>query len=299
MSLLHSTVMKVMPHVPKPVLWRVAKRYVAGETLESAIARLKALQQRGHCGVIDVLGEDVNGEEQASRVVHEYQEAAQAVVAAKLDAYVSVKPTHVGLRTSEKLALSNYATLARFCKQRSLFLRVEMEDASTTDATLRIFEELRKEHDNVGIVLQSRLFRTPDDIEKLAPGPLNVRMVKGIYLEPAEIAHTAPEPIRQAYIACTQQLFERGAFVALATHDADMGDRCAAIAKHKGIARSGYEFQLLLGVQEALWRRWQDANHTVRIYVPFGPEWKPYSLRRMRKNPAIFGNVLRATLGLS
>jgi len=299
MLLLHSTVMKVMPHVPKPILWRVAKRYVAGETLESAIARLKTLQQRGHCGVIDVLGEDVNGEEQASRVVHEYQEAAQAVVAAKLDAYVSVKPTHVGLRTSEKLALTNYATLARFCKQRSLFLRVEMEDASTTDATLRIFEELRKEHDNVGIVLQSRLFRTPDDIAKLAPGPLNVRMVKGIYLEPAAIAHTEPERIRQAYIACTQQLFERGAFVALATHDADMGDRCAAIAKHKGIARSGYEFQMLLGVQEPLWKRWQDANHTVRIYVPFGPEWKPYSLRRMRKNPAIFGNVLRATLGLS
>ena len=110
MPLLHSTVMKVMPHVPKPILWRVAKRYVAGETLESAIARLKSLQQRGFCGVIDVLGEDVNGEEQARRVVHEYQQAAEAVLAAKLDAYVSVKPTHVGLRTSEKLALSNYAT---------------------------------------------------------------------------------------------------------------------------------------------------------------------------------------------
>ncbi len=299
MALVHSTVMKVMPHVPKPILWRVAKRYVAGETLQSAVDRLRSLQQRGFSGVIDVLGEDVHGDAQAQRVVHEYQQAADAVVAAKLNAYVSVKPTHVGLRTSEKLAHSNYAALARYCKQRSLFLRVEMEDASTTDATLRIFEELRREHDNVGIVLQSRLFRTPDDIAKLASGPLNVRMVKGIYLEPATIAHTDPDAIRQAYIACTQQLFERRAFVALATHDAGMGDRCASLARERGIDRKGYEFQMLLGVMEPLWKRWQDANHDVRIYVPFGPEWQPYSLRRMRKNPEIFKHVLKATLGLS
>ncbi|MCY3004160.1 MAG: proline dehydrogenase family protein [Planctomycetota bacterium] len=298
MPLLHSAVMRVMPHVPKAILWRVAKRYVAGETLQSAIERLKLLNGRGHPGVIDVLGEDVNSEEQARHVVAEYKEAAEAVVKNGIQAYVSVKPTHLGLRSSERLALSNYAELAKYCKARKLFLRVEMEDASTTDATLRIFEELRKEHDNVGIVLQSRLFRTPDDISKLAPGPLNVRMVKGIYLEPAKIAHTEPEPIRQAYIACTQQLFERKAFVALATHDAAMGDRCAALANSLRVGRDGYEFQMLLGVMEPLWQRWQEQNHVVRVYVPFGPQWQPYSLRRMRKNPQIFWNVTRAMFGM-
>ena len=298
MPLLHSAVMKVMPHVPKAILWRVAKRYVAGETLQSAVDRLKLLNGRGHPGVIDVLGEDVNSEEQARHVVSEYKEAAEAVVKNGITAYVSVKPTHLGLRSSERLALSNYAELAKFCKARKLFLRVEMEDASTTDATLRIFEELRKEHDNVGIVLQSRLFRTPDDIAKLAPGPLNVRMVKGIYLEPAKIAHTEPEPIRQAYIACTKQLFERKAFVALATHDGAMGDSCAGLAKSLGIGRDGYEFQLLLGVMEPLWSRWLQEKHVVRVYVPFGPQWQPYSLRRMRKNPQIFWNVTRAMFGM-
>jgi proline dehydrogenase len=298
MPLLHSAVMKVMPHVPKAILWRVAKRYVAGDTLESAIERLKQLNGRGHPGVIDVLGEDVNSEEQARHVVTEYKQAAEAVVQNGIQAYVSVKPTHLGLRSSERLALANYAELAKYCKARKLLLRVEMEDASTTDATLRIFEELRKEHDNVGIVLQSRLFRTPDDIAKLAPGPLNVRMVKGIYLEPASIAHTEPDPIREAYIACSKQLFERRAFVALATHDASMGDRCAGLAKSLGVGKDGYEFQLLLGVMEPLWQRWLDQGHVVRVYVPFGPQWQPYSLRRMRKNPQIFWNVTRAMFGM-
>lgn len=296
--MLDSAVLSTLPYVPRPVMWQVAKRYVAGETLDSAIRALSALAGRGHPGIIDVLGEDVNGEAQARAVVHEYQQAAEAVVKAKLDAYVSVKPTHVGLRTAEKLALSNYAELARYCKQRGLFLRVEMEDNTTTDATLRIFEELRKEHDNVGLVLQARLFRTPDDIAKLAPGKLSVRMVKGIYLEPAKIAHVDADAIREAFVRCTQQLFERGAFVSLATHDERMGQSCLEIVRQRKLARADYEFQVLYGVMEPVWARWNQAGHTVRVYVPFGPQWLPYSLRRLRKNPQMLRHVMRATLGL-
>jgi len=277
------------------VMWKVARRYVAGETLAQAIGTLERLARAGHPGIIDVLGEDVTSEAQARAVVEQYRTAADAVVAARLNAYVSVKPTHVGLRTGERLALALYRELAQHCKARGLFLRVEMEDHTTTDATLRMFEALRAEFDNVGMVLQARLFRTGDDIARLAPGPLRVRMVKGIYLEPTDIAHTDADEIRAAYVRCSRQLLERGAFVSFATHDLELGDRCAGLAR---AAQAECEFQVLLGVQEGLWKRWSRAGQTVRVYVPFGPEWLPYSLRRLRKNPEMLRHVMRASLGL-
>lgn len=294
-----NAVLAILPHVPKAILRRVASRYIAGETLESALARLQSLATQGHAGIVDILGEDVTDEEQAREVIREYKAAADAVAAAGLDCYVSVKPTHCGLRSSEKLALEQYRSLCAHAAKLSLFVRVEMEDNTTTDATLRIFEALRGEFANVGLVLQSRLKRTPDDIAKLKPGPLQVRMVKGIYLERATIAHTEPDPIRAAFVACCDQLFARGANVSFATHDEGMShDLVALVAKHRR-TRADYEFQVLLGVQEPVWGRWMAAGHRVRVYVPFGPQWQPYSLRRMRKNPELVRHVLRQTLGLS
>ena len=297
MSLLARAVLGVLPHVPKPVLRVFARNYIAGETLEDALRELERLRAVGHPGILDILGEDVTTEQGSRAVVEQYSRAAEAVARAGLDCYVSVKPTHVGLRLSEELAFRQYSHLAEALAKLGLFLRVEMEDASTTDATLRLFERLREAHSNVGLVLQSRLFRTPDDIRRLRPGPLDVRMVKGIYLEPAKIAHTEPEPIRAAYVECARLLFERGARVAFATHDDLLAQRLVPLVP--GGDKRRYEFQVLLGVQSALWRRWREAGHPVRVYVPFGPEWKPYSLRRMRKNPQIFWHVVRAGLGLS
>lgn len=292
-------VLSTLPHIPRPILWRVAKRYVAGERLQDALEALVSLRERQHPGIIDVLGEDVTDERQARAVVEEYQRAADGVVSAKVDAYVSVKPTHVGLRTSEALCLELYRSLAAYCAARKLFLRVEMEDNTTTDATLRVFEALRRDHANVGIVLQSRLKRTPNDIARLAPGPLDVRMVKGIYLEPASIAHTEPEPIRAAYVECVRALFARNAAVSLATHDERMATQCVALVAEFGADKPRYEFAVLMGVMEHLWARWKNGGHKVRVYVPFGPQWQPYSLRRLRKNPQMLRHVMRASLGLS
>lgn len=299
MGVPENLVLAVLPHVPRPLLRRMARRYFAGETLPQALAKLEELRGRGHPGIIDILGEDVTDEAAARAVIGEYRATADAVKARGLDAYVSVKPTHCGLRLSEKLSLQLYRELAGHCAKLGLAVRVEMEDHTTTDATLRSFEALRGEFDNVGIVLQSRLFRTPDDIARLAPGPLSVRMVKGIYIEPAAIAHTAPEPIRDAYVACCEQLFERGARVSFATHDEGMAGRLIEGVQRRKLTAKDYEFQVLMGVQEGLWTQWQRGGHVVRVYVPFGPEWRPYSLRRMRKNPALVRHVLRQTLGLS
>ena len=298
MGLFEQLILGLLPLVPKSIMRPVASRYVAGEELGDALAKLRELGAEGYTGIIDILGEDVEGEAQARRVLGDYCAAADGVHAAGLEAYVSVKPTHIGLRTSEQLCLTLYRELAVHCQSLNLLLRVEMEDHTTTDATLRVFEALRSERGNVGLVLQSRLLRTPDDIAALAPGPLMVRMVKGIYLEPEELAHTAAADISDAFVACTRQLFERGAKVSLATHDEQLAERLLALVHELGVEPYRYEMQVLLGVQQSLWSKWKQAGHPVRVYVPYGPEWLPYSLRRLRKNPEILRHVIRATLGL-
>jgi proline dehydrogenase len=301
MAVLEKPLLWALPHVPTSLMRRLALRYIAGETLLEALQRLREIAAEGHPGIIDILGEDVFSEPVAREVAGEYRQAARAVATRGLDAYVSVKPTHLGLRCSEKLALELYRSLAETCRELGLFLRVEMEDHTTTDATLRVFRALRAEYANVGIVLQSRLLRTPSDIRALlADGGhrLCVRMVKGIYIEPEVIAHVDPEPIRRAYVECSRLLLAGGARLSFATHDAALGDELVALTEELGVRRDDFEFQVLLGVQRPLWKRWAAAGLTVRVYVPYGPEWRPYTLRRMRKNPQLLRQVTLNALGL-
>jgi proline dehydrogenase len=293
MSVLDRAALATLPVLPRWLMRRLAARYIAGEELADALDRLDQLRARGHPGILDVLGEDVLDEGAARKVVGEYRTAASALAERRLDCYVSVKPTHVGLRLSEELCFSLYDELARHCAALALEMRVEMEDHTTTDATLRVYERLRQRHENVGIVLQSRLKHTPRDIAALAPGPVRVRLVKGIYLEPATIAHTEPEPIRVAYVEMARLLAARGARMSFATHYEDLAERLIALCRELGIPRERYEFQVLLGVREALWDKWRAGGERVRVYVPFGPEWRAYSTRRLRKNPQIFRHVMR------
>lgn len=298
MGLLDSLAIATLPLVPTPIMRRLSSRYIAGERLDQAIDRLRTLAQQRFPGVLDLLGEGVEDEAAARQVAADYIEGAQELRRAGLDAYISIKPTHLGLTLSEELAFELYAQVAEALQPHGEFVRVEMEDHPTTDATLRVFARLRERFDNVGIVLQARLFRTPQDIAKLPPGPLNVRMVKGIYLEPESIAHTEPEPIRTAYVECSRLLLERGDFVAFATHDDVLAERCLREVRARELGSDRYEFQVLLGVQEPLWSHWRDAGHPVRVYVPYGPDWRAYSQRRLRKNPQIFWHVTRDLFGL-
>lgn len=288
--------LSALPLLPTWLMRRLSSRYIAGETLEAALDRIADLQARGFASILDILGEDVAGEARAREVCRHYRAAATALAGRGADCYVSVKPTHFGLRTSEDLCFALYDELARHCATLNLALRVEMEDHTTTDATLRVFERLRESHRHVGIVLQSRLKRTPDDVARLRPGPLSVRMVKGIYLEPPEIAHVDPEPIREAFVAISRTLLQRSADVSFATHDELLFERLTALCRELLVPREKTEFQVLLGVREALWTAWRAAGERVRVYVPFGPEWRAYSTRRLRKNPQIFRHVMRDML---
>jgi len=292
-GLLHTAAVAALPLLPRPLMRILSSRYIAGETLDQALARIRKLQAQGFRTILDILGEDVTDERAAREVIRHYTEAATTVAGAGLDTYVSIKPTHVGLRISEELATELYLELVRHCDALGVFVRVEMEDHTTVDATLRIFERLRGSSERVGLVLQSRLFRTPADIDALAPGPLNVRMVKGIYLEPAEIAHVDPQPISSAFFECARQLFERGAYVSLATHDDALADRLLEYCRTNDIGQDRYELQVLMGVRERLWQAWKRANEPVRVYVPYGPDWRAYSTRRLKKNPLILQHVMR------
>lgn len=294
--MLNTVLVRALPLVPKPLVRRVALRYIAGETLEQALARARELATRGHPSILDVLGEHTTDPSQIRAAVDEYLVAIDRITELGLDMYVSAKPTHFGLAVSEELALDSYSRVAERGAERGVPVRVEMEDHTTTDATLRIFETLRDRFANVGIVLQSRLKRTPDDIAALAPGPLDVRMVKGVYLEPPSVAYTDREEIRDAYVRCTELLLERGARVAAATHDDLLIERLAALYESRGASRADLEIEVLLGVRDAIWPRWMELGHTVRVYIPFGPEWRPYTVRRMQENPEILRMVIRNML---
>lgn len=297
-NLLERAVLSALPAIPRPLMRQLSARYIAGETIEEALDKLRGLQTRGYQGVLDILGEDVADEAEAGEVLKTYQEAATAASDAGLDSYVSVKPTHLGLRISRELCQELYADLLKHCAAIGVFARIEMEDHSTTDETLAIFGALRARFDNVGIVLQSRLFRTPEDIAAL-PESCDVRMVKGIYLEPAEIAHTQPGPIREAFVDLTDTLLRAGHTVAVATHDGAMADAVLERQAAAGVPEERTYFEVLLGVQEPLWKLWRERGKCVRAYVPYGPEWRAYSQRRLRKNPEVLRHLIKATLRLS
>jgi proline dehydrogenase len=278
---------------------RLALRYIAGERLDEALAVLGQLDAEGFSGILDILGEGEGSAAHAQAAFEAYGEAARAVATQGLDAYVSVKPTHFGLLLGDDLAFELYGSLAEECAGLGLSLRVEMEDHTTTNAMLDLVSRLRNRHGNVGLVLQSRLHRTPADIDALvarspeAAGTLDVRMVKGIYLEPATIAHVDPGPIADAFVACCERLWAGGARVTLATHDGELGDRLIEVIQREGISPERYEFQVLLGVQKHLWEQWKGQGHAVRVYVPYGPEWRTYSERRLKKNPQLLGHIMR------
>lgn len=291
--MLNRLLVKGLGFVPTPVMRQLSARYIAGEELADELRCLSELRDRGFTGIFDILGEGVRSRAEAAQTADEYIKGAEAIAAAGIDAYVSIKPTHLGLATDEALALELYRRIAKRCAELGLFMRVEMEDHPTTDATIRIFEALRVDYERVGIVLQSRLFRTLADIDAFAPGPIDVRLVKGIYIEPTEVAHTRADPIRDAFVACAEKLWDRGANVRLATHDAGLADRLFASLNARGIHSQECELQVLLGVQEPLWNRWRLEGRPVRVYVPFGPDWKAYSLRRLTRNPQLMRAVIK------
>jgi proline dehydrogenase len=297
MSAFSRLVVATLPLVPRFLVGRVARRYVAGETLEDALATVAALNREGAMATVDILGEEVTERDKAEWAVGEYVRLFEAMRERRLDANVSIKLTLLGLKIDEGYCRDNVGRVAAAAGRCGNFVRIDMEDRSTTDAALRIYRELQARHGNLGVVFQAYMRRTLRDIAELPATGANVRLCKGIYIEPRAVAWKGHETVRANFVAALEKLVERGVYVGVATHDEYLVCRAAALFDRLGVDRQRYEFQMLLGVDTELRRILIAAGHRLRVYVPYGRDWYPYSLRRLRENPEVAGHVLRATLG--
>ncbi len=295
MSLFDTLVKYGMPFVPKPIVGRVARRYVAGDTLDDAVLALRALNQEGAMGTVDILGEEVREPVKATAAVTEYLRLLDRINDEKLDANISIKPTMLGLNIGQTLCEENLARVVERAAEIGNFVRIDMEDHTCTDKTLRLYRQVHKIHPStVGVVLQSYLHRTIPDINGLLPLIPNIRICKGIYREPREIAWKEFETIRANFVFATEKLLTSGAYVGIATHDPHLVWAGMEIIDRLGLDRDRYEFQMLLGVDPELRRIILANGHRLRVYVPYGRDWYPYSIRRLRENPTVAHHVVRA-----
>ena len=298
MSLFSSVVVRTLPLMPKALVWRVARRYVAGPSLADAVVTVRRLNGEGAMATVDVLGEEVSERSLAARAADDYIAVLEAIAREKLDANVSIKPTMFGLKIDEGFCREQIERLVAAAHAQGTFVRIVMEVRTTTDATLRIYRHLHERYGNVGVVLQAYMRRTLRDVEELPKSGANVRICKGIYVEPREVAWKGFETVRASYLAALEKLVMQGVYVGIATHDEYLVAGAVALLERHRVPPERYEFQMLLGVEDGLRRILVAGGHRLRVYVPFGEDWYLYSLRRLRENPAIAGHVTRAVLGL-
>ena len=296
MSAFNRVLVTGLPIVPKPIVGKVASKYVAGSTLDDAVRVLRDLNAKGAMATLDVLGEEVHEREKATAAVDEYLRALERIDREKIDSNISIKPTMLGLKIDEGFCHENIGRIVEKAKGFGNFVRIDMEDHTTTDATLRIYRDLQARFGNVGCVLQAYMRRTLKDIDELPAEKPNVRICKGIYVEPRGIAWKGFDTIRANYIQALDKLLSRGVYVGIATHDEYLTCAASALVDKHGLKPDQYEFQMLLGVDEELRRILIDAGHRLRVYVPYGADWYPYSMRRLRENPEVARHVLKAML---
>lgn len=293
-KLFHQLVVRTLPLMPRALVWRVARRYVAGPSLEDAVDTVRELNRKGMMATIDVLGEEVTEPERAEAFLEEYLRVYETIDSEGLDANVSVKPTMLGLAIDRQICHRSLERLAEEAAARDNFLRIDMEDRTTTDATLEIYRSLQSRYGAVGTVLQAYMRRTLRDIGELPEEGANIRLCKGIYIEPRRVAWKGYETVRLNFLRALQALLDRGIYVGIATHDEFLLCGAESEVRSRRLMREEFEYQMLLGVEEELRDVLVDAGHRLRVYVPYGRDWYAYSSRRLRENPQIAGHVIRS-----
>jgi proline dehydrogenase len=283
---------------------KLASRFVAGETIDDAIPTLRELDRNNLSASLDLLGESVLHAEEAQRACKTYLDLLDRIHAAKANANVSVKLTQMGLDIDEPLCISNMRSIIGKAKQYQSFVRIDMEQSSYTAKTLQLFSDVfYPEFGNaVGVVLQSYLRRTADDVEAMIRLGARVRLCKGAYKEPEDVAFPKKSDVDANYVACMERLLERGNYPGIATHDVAIIDHAKAYAKAESISAERYEFQMLYGVRRDLQYRLRREGYNMRVYVPFGTHWYPYLMRRLAERPAniafITANILKESVHL-
>jgi proline dehydrogenase len=297
-ALLDRAIVRLLPAVPRPVVQKLSERYIAGPELKDARETVRRLNDEGKMATVDVLGEEITNEDDAAAIVRAYLDVFADIEHCGLDSNVSVKVTALGLNLGYDVCRANLETVVKDAASRGNFVRIDMEDSTTTDATLRLYRELREAgHENVGIVLQAMLRRTPADIHELADLRPSVRLCKGIYVEPPELAFREFGAVRANFVQALEALLDAGCYVGIATHDEWLVNEGRRLVAEHGLAPEKYEFQMLLGVRPARGDALVREGHRLRIYVPFGRHWYAYSLRRLQENPKIAGYIAADTIG--
>jgi len=294
-SLFHRLLIAPIPYMPKSVVWQLSRRYIAGTDLNSACQAVAKLNAEGCSATVDVLGENSTQSQEVEVARNLYLSALEGIRDHDLNCNISIKLSDLGLRFDQELCFDAMSTLVGKAGERSIFVRVDMEDSSVTSVTLDLYKRLRKRFDNVGTVIQSCMRRSQADVaDLLATGSTQIRLCKGIYVESEDISYTAAEEIRRSYCELLKQLFSGGAArVGIATHDPTLVDFAEDLINRLRIDKSRYEFQMLLGVAENMRDDLVQKGHPLRVYVPFGERWFAYSVRRLRENPQIAGHIVR------
>ncbi len=282
---------------------KLASRFVAGETPEEGVAAVRELNRNGITASLDLLGESVTKREEAEQARDTYLETLDRIRAAGVDANVSVKLTQMGLDISEDLAIANLSAIIARAASYGSFVRIDMESSAYTERTLDLFKRVfyPKFENAVGVVLQTYLRRTPEDVEEMIALGARVRLCKGAYKEPPEVAFPDKRDVDEMYETCMQRLLDRGNYPGLATHDEKIINAARGFVQAKAIPAERYEFQMLYGVRRDLQLKLRREGYRMRVYVPFGTHWYPYLMRRLAERPAnlkfVVGNVWRESFG--
>jgi proline dehydrogenase len=295
--LLDRAIARLLPVVPRPVVRRVSARYIAGTELAEAVDVVRGLNRAGRTATVDVLGEEIATAGEAAAIRDAYLDVLEAIEREGLGSNLSVKLTALGLKLDRGLARDNLLQVVEAAAARANFVRVDMEDSSTTDDALALYRELRAAgRDNVGIVLQAYLRRTLEDVAALAELQPSVRLCKGIYREPPELAFQDDVEVRESFARTLAALVDAGCRVGVATHDELLIGEALRLVREQGLGPDRYELQMLLGVRPERADELVAAGHPLRVYVPFGRHWYGYSLRRLQENPRIAGYIAADTL---
>lgn len=295
MNPLNNLIVSALQFFPKGFVKRFAMRYIAGEDIDDAIRIVQETNSKGMTATIDVLGENVSSKHDAIESARAAKEVLEAIEKNHLDANLSIKLTQFGLNIDRDFCFDKVKEVLELAKSHDNFVRIDMEDSTTTTATLKMYERLREQgFDNTGVVIQSYMRRSEDDVKRLVEMRASVRLVKGIYVEHESIAYKGKGEIRKNFVRLMNLLIDGNCRVAIATHD-DYLIRAA----YDSIGRSStgkHEFQMLLGVRSDLRDKIVADGHKLRVYVPFGKHWYAYSIRRFQENPQIAGYVMKSIL---
>lgn len=299
MDMLNKLVTGLMPAVPKPIVGKISARYIAGVKLYDAVREIRTLNNKGACSTMDLLGEFSDDPKHAQEATETYIQMLNVIEQEGLDSNVSVKPSHLGLKIGYDFCRDNILRVVEVAAEKDSFVRIDMEDRTCTDDSLRMYFDIHEKHpQNVGLVIQAYLRRTIDDIEHLIDVKANLRLCKGIYVEPRKDAFKNRNIIIRNYAYLLEKLLAGGCYVGIATHCEEAIWHANKIIRELGLKHDQYEFQMLMGVEPELRQILIDAGHKLRVYVPFGEEWYPYCSRRLKENPKMAEHVMRDFLGM-